>query len=157
MSSVRRRCQGLCFAVLGVLVGGLTACSQAVPCAAPAQAPRTLSETRVQFTGVLGDAVCPYPNSEAELEECLTAAYRQSEDRMSELLNALRPRAEYQPQWVQELLETQSLWEAYRKAECGVWTYDSRDGTAFGSYWLECLITMNRQRITTLEYLEQNP
>jgi uncharacterized protein YecT (DUF1311 family) len=51
----------------------------------------------------------------------------------------------------------QAKWREFRDAECALRTYDSRGGTAFESYWLDCLRTLDWERATRLQYMHENP
>jgi uncharacterized protein YecT (DUF1311 family) len=51
----------------------------------------------------------------------------------------------------------QAKWREFRDAECKLKTYDSQGGTAYDSYWLECLAKLDRDRIKTLEDMKDHP
>lgn len=76
---------------------------------------------------------------------------------LQELVERLSNTYDNEPDLVAAFAKAQAKWREFREAECELRTYDSRDGTAFESYWLECLTKLDIERINALEYMEEHP
>jgi uncharacterized protein YecT (DUF1311 family) len=55
------------------------------------------------------------------------------------------------------LEQAQAAWTAFRDAECRLLTFDSRDGTAFDTYWAACITDQNRLRLEMLARYADEP
>ena len=100
---------------------------------------------------------CDYPESEEALSTCQRREYERAETSIAGLVSALQDLYADDPELLSTFDAAQAKWREYRDAECAHRTYDSRGGTAFESYWLECLRMLDRERVQRLEYLKESP
>lgn len=100
---------------------------------------------------------CDYPESEEALSTCQRREYERAETSIATLVSALNKLYADDPELLSTFVAAQAKWREFRDAECAHRTYDSRGGTAFESYWLECLRTFDRERAERLEYLQERP
>jgi uncharacterized protein YecT (DUF1311 family) len=106
---------------------------------------------------VAADDPCALPETEEALVQCRRGENTRAENSMRGLVEALSTTYQNEPDLMAAFTAAQAQWLEFRDAECKLRTYDSRDGTAFESYWLECLTALNLERITTLRYMEEHP
>jgi uncharacterized protein YecT (DUF1311 family) len=100
---------------------------------------------------------CAYPATDEELLTCRHKDHDRAEASVHELVQALAKMQQGDAELRRVFATAQAKWSEFREAECKLETFDSRDGTAFESYWLECLTTHARERIKTLQRMKDNP
>ena len=103
------------------------------------------------------DNPCTRPESEEALLACEHREFDRAQEAIGRREAALRERFGKEPALLEALANAQAKWREFRDAECGLDTYDSRDGTAFESYWLACLRKLDWQRASRLQFLLDNP
>jgi uncharacterized protein YecT (DUF1311 family) len=133
------------------LAMAVAACASTSP--APASAPKSAA---VEQAPSASDP-CDYPESEEALLTCQRTEYERAESSIASLVGALRELYAGEPELLSTFETAQAKWREFRDAECAHRTYDSRGGTAFESYWLQCLRTFDRERAARLEYLKESP
>lgn len=152
---MRNNCVMVCargvFATLPFAIA-VAACASTSP--APASAPK--SAAAVEQASSASDP-CDYPESEEALLTCQRTEYERAESSIATLVGALREMYADEPELLSTFETAQAKWREFRDAECAHRTYDSRGGTAFESYWLQCLRTFDRERAARLEYLKEGP
>ena len=130
----------------------LMACAaSSQPCAATPKPPSSSSSAQT------APDPCDYPESEESLLTCQRAEYDRVETAVTVLVAALQELYADDPELLVTFDTAQGKWREYRDAECAHRTYDSRGGTAFESYRLQCLRTLDRERAERLEYLKESP
>lgn len=100
---------------------------------------------------------CDYPESEDALVACREREHERVEAEMTQLSQALKQLYGKEPELLLAFANAQAKWLEFRDAECQLRTYDSRDGTAFQSYWLECLTELDQARVEVLQDMKDNP
>lgn len=100
---------------------------------------------------------CDYPESEEALLSCRRREQQRVEAEMTRLSQALKQRYGKEPELSLAFTNAQAKWREFRDAECRLRTFDSRDGTAFQSYWLECLTELDQARVEVLHDMKDNP
>jgi uncharacterized protein YecT (DUF1311 family) len=138
---------------MAVLAGQWTGCAanRQAPASSSATAPvQTVESTRSADP-------CARPESEEALLACEHREYDRAEASIRDLVGALRELYGKEPELLVAFEKAQAKWLEFRDAECALRTYDSRDGTAFESYWLDCLRERDRERAERLQYMQDNP
>jgi uncharacterized protein YecT (DUF1311 family) len=139
-------------AILASLAVLTTACDKGQPPAnSPAPAP-----VKPLGTTASGDP-CALPETEEALVQCRRSENARAEDSMRGLVEALNTTYQKESDLMAAFSMAQAKWLEFRDAECRLRTYDSRDGTAFESYWLECLTALDQERLTSLRYMAEHP
>jgi uncharacterized protein YecT (DUF1311 family) len=139
-------------AILASLAVLTTACDKRPPPAnSPAPAPVKPLETAAS-----GDPCAP-PETEEALVQCRRRENARAEDSLRALVETLSTTYQKESDLMAAFTAAQAKWLEFRDAECKLRTYDSRDGTAFESYWLECLTALDQERLTSLRYMEEHP
>jgi uncharacterized protein YecT (DUF1311 family) len=100
---------------------------------------------------------CAKPESEEALMACEHREHDRAEASIHRLESALHELYAKEPELLAAFDAAQAKWREFRDAECALRTFDSRDGTAFESYWLDCLRTLALERAARLEYMHENP
>jgi len=62
-----------------------------------------------------------------------------------------------EPERLRLLVAAQKAWANYRDAECHMQTFESRGGSAFRIYELDCLTNLSRARLETIRQLLDTP
>lgn len=88
---------------------------------------------------------------------CREREHERVEAEMTQLSQALKQLYGKEPELLLAFANAQAKWLEFRDAECQLRTYDSRDGTAFQSYWLECLTELDQARVEVLQDMKDNP
>jgi uncharacterized protein YecT (DUF1311 family) len=133
---------------------GIAVAACAATGSAPASAPK--SAAALEQAPSASDP-CDYPESEEALQTCQRTEYERAESSIARLIDTLRELYADDPELLSTFETAQTKWREFRDAECAHRTYDSRGGTAFESYWLQCLRTFDRERAARLEYLKESP
>lgn len=100
---------------------------------------------------------CEHPESEDALLSCRQREQERVEAEIAELSQALTQLYGREPELSLAFTNAQAKWLEFRDAECRLRTYDSRDGTAFQSYWLECITELDQTRVEVLQDMKDNP
>jgi uncharacterized protein YecT (DUF1311 family) len=100
---------------------------------------------------------CAYPATEDALASCRKREYDGIEGDLAKLVATLNKTYAPDAALAGAFSTAQTKWREFRDAECKLETYDSQGGTAYDSYWLECLAKLDRDRIRTLEDLRDHP
>jgi uncharacterized protein YecT (DUF1311 family) len=100
---------------------------------------------------------CALPETEEALVPCRRSENTRVENSMRGVVEALSRAYREEPELMAAFTTAQARWLEFRDAECRLRTYDSRDGTAFESYWLECLTALDQERLTALRYMAEHP
>jgi len=100
---------------------------------------------------------CALPDTEEALLQCRRNEHTRVENSMRGFVEALGTAYQKEAELMAAFTTAQEKWMEFRDAECKLRTYDSRDGTAFESYWLECLTALDEERITVLQYMKEHP
>lgn len=100
---------------------------------------------------------CDYPESEDALLSCRQREQERVEAEMTKLSQALQQLYGKEPELSLAFANAQAKWLEFRDAECQLRTYDSGDGTAFQSYWLECITELDQARVEVLQDMKDNP
>ena len=100
---------------------------------------------------------CARPESEEALLGCEHREFDRAEESIRRREAALRELYGKEPALLEALATAQAKWREFRDAECGLFTYDSRGGTAFESYWIRCQRELDWQRASRLQFLLENP
>jgi uncharacterized protein YecT (DUF1311 family) len=142
-------------ALLSLILGCGASASTPQPKPPPNSAPQA---TRAEVTETpASDDPCSYPASEEALLKCRQDQHARTEQSIQNLEQQLTKLFAGQPDLPGAFDAAEAKWREFRDAECRLRTFDSRDGTAFESYWLDCLTMLNRDRIATLQYMKENP
>jgi uncharacterized protein YecT (DUF1311 family) len=139
--------------VLAALASQWTACEARgqQPARSPAPAAPVVVETPPSSDP------CAKPESEEALMACEHREHDRAEESIRRLESALHELYAKEPELLATFDTAQAKWREFRDAECALRTYDSRGGTAFESYWLDCLRTLDWERATRLQYMHENP
>jgi uncharacterized protein YecT (DUF1311 family) len=121
------------------------------PANSPAPPPVKPTETTAS-----GDP-CALPETEEALVQCRRSESTRVEDSMRRLVEVLSTSYQKEPDLMAAFATAQAKWLDFRDAECRLRTFDSRDGTAFESYWLKCLTALGQERLIALRYMEEHP
>jgi uncharacterized protein YecT (DUF1311 family) len=100
---------------------------------------------------------CALPETEEALIQCRRGENTRVQNSMRGVVEALSRTYRREPDLMATFTAAQAKWLEFRDAECRLRTYDSRDGTAFESYRLECLTALDQERLTALRYMEEHP
>jgi uncharacterized protein YecT (DUF1311 family) len=100
---------------------------------------------------------CARPESEEALLACEHREHDRAEESIRRLESALHELYAKEPELLAAFDAAQAKWREFRDAECALRTYDSRGGTAFESYWLDCLRTLDWERAARFQYMHENP
>jgi uncharacterized protein YecT (DUF1311 family) len=101
---------------------------------------------------------CAGSPTEAALHACRKAQFDNSENQMVLLYDKLhRSYLADEPKRAEYLAQSQSSWVTYRDAVCRVETFESASGRAAAVYFLDCLKTVNEERISRLKALLSAP
>lgn len=100
---------------------------------------------------------CAYPASEGALLSCRRREYDKAEADIAKLVAVLAKNYATEVALAGVFSASQFKWREFRDAECKLKTYDSQGGTAYESFWLECLTKLDQDRIKTLEDLRDHP
>jgi uncharacterized protein YecT (DUF1311 family) len=129
---------------------------------ASAKEPTASAQPTTQTAGGLPSAAappspCDFPESEEALLSCRHREQDRVEAAMAQLTQLLKQRYGKEPELLSAFTNAQAKWLEFRDAECQLRTYDSRGGTAFESYWLECLTELDQARLEVLQDMKDNP
>ena len=149
--SILLRVAGCTWFVLPIAIGILSCAATSQPQANTPEPPSSSRRTPSE------PDPCDYPKSEEALSTCERTEYQRAETSIAGLVSALQDLYADDPELLSTFDTAQAKWREYRDAECAHRTYDSRGGTAFESYWLECLRMLDRERVQRLEYLKESP
>ena len=101
---------------------------------------------------------CAGSETEAALLGCRKQAFNRAEAAVNGVAEALL--ANYRrddPAKAVALTRAQAAWTAFRAADCELTTWDSRDGSGFETYRLDCLTEAANERAAELEALREAP
>ena len=107
--------------------------------------------------------LCPDANSTFEIIDCVNAAYRQADKRMTvewkRTYSQMKQQDEREtrrlpgPTYAQALLDSQRKWLAFRDSHCRVEGYRMRGGSGQGYTTTICLIDLTNDRTKALRRL----
>lgn len=100
---------------------------------------------------------CTYPATEDALLSCRRREHDRAETVIARLVAHLKRNYVADTALTEVFSTAQTKWAEFRDAECKLKTYDSKDGTAYESYWLECLAKLDDDRIKVLDDLRDHP
>ena len=108
---------------------------------------------------------CANAKNESEMYDCVHANRIKSEGTLISLYRSLYSRYKTEPvpsgrtQKRHEvyLKKAQDVWMQYRKSSCDFETYESINGTGFGSIYERCLLKHTQKRIQYLKWYVDNP
>jgi len=101
---------------------------------------------------------CANAATEAEMLRCRQQAFADSESAVDGFYQQLiSNNAKDEPDLLALLQQAQAAWRDYRDAQCRVDTYYSASGSAYETYWLDCLEKANGARAHQLERLLESP
>ena len=101
---------------------------------------------------------CADAATEAEMLRCRQQAFADSEGEVDGFYQQLMKSYEKDEPGLHALLQqAQAAWRDYRDAQCRVDTYYSLSGSAYETYWLECLEKANGARAKQLEWFLDSP
>ena len=133
-----------------VLCAGLAAVLASLPTLANPGATKTATKKKSLDP-------CAYPATEESLVSCRKREFDGAETDVAKLVATLSKSYARDVALAGVFSTAQTKWREFRDAECKLTTYDSQGGTAYESYWLECLGKLDRDRIKTLEDLRDHP
>ena len=123
----------------------------------PKTATRTVAKSATKTATTKSADPCAYPATEDALVSCRKREYDRTETDLARLAATLNRNYGPDVALAGVFSKAQTKWREFRDAECKLETYDSQGGTAYESYWLECLAKLDRDRIKTLEDLRDHP
>ena len=88
---------------------------------------------------------------------CRRNEYELAEGELRKLVATLNGTYAGEPELLASFTTAETRWGEFRDAECKLRTFDSREGTAFESYWLECLTALDQERLKALRYMVDHP
>ena len=89
---------------------------------------------------------------------CHEKEFAKAQADLEDLVKELRTNYAYDGSEHTDALDlAQEKWKAFAGAECDLLTYDSRGGTAFDVYVLECLTRLHARRIAEIQALLDSP
>jgi uncharacterized protein YecT (DUF1311 family) len=108
--------------------------------------------------------ICPNAVSSVEIIECVNAAYRGADGRMTtewkrayarmKKKDAHQVSRQTGPSFLQALLDSQRKWLAFRDSQCRVEGYRMRGGSGQGYSTTICLITLTNDRTDALRRID---
>lgn len=101
---------------------------------------------------------CAGTPTEAEMLACHEAEFAKAQADLERLVKELRTNYAYDGTEHTDALDlAQEKWKEFAGAECDLLTYDSRGGTAFDIYVLECLTNLHARRNAEIQSLLDAP
>ena len=101
---------------------------------------------------------CVGSPTEAEMLACHEQELAKAQDELERLVKELRTNFAYDGTEHTSALDlAQEKWKEFAGAECDLLTYDSRGGTAYDLYVVECLTALHASRIAEIQALLDSP
>lgn len=101
---------------------------------------------------------CAGSADEKALLSCRQSQNTKSEQALRQLVDKLaRSYEQDEPPLAKVFATAQAKWAEYRDAECKVRTYESASGPAYEVYRLDCVTSLNGERIEVLRKQASNP
>ncbi|BBG30214.1 lysozyme inhibitor LprI family protein [Zymobacter palmae] len=99
---------------------------------------------------------CGDAQTQAEMNACAYADYRQAESTLSASYSAVLKHTSDVAQ--RQLLETaQQRWREYQEADCQFQSYAGRGGSLYAMSYTDCLAGASRQRTVALDAMQNCP
>lgn len=101
---------------------------------------------------------CAGSPTEAAMLACHEHELAKAQAELEDLVKELRTNFAYDGKEHTDALDfAQEKWKAFAGAECDLLTYDSRGGTAYDLYVVECLTKLHAGRVTHIKELLDSP
>lgn len=116
------------------------------------------------LAAVVEDELCPNADTTVQIVECVNAAYKVADQRMTKewqrayarmkSMDADNANTQPGPSYAQALLDSQRKWIALRDSECRIEGYRMRGGSGQGYTTTICLIGLTDERTRILRDLD---